>query len=381
MTDDRVVIAYIIRRAVGGMKNHLLGLLKHLDKNTFDPVVLMPTDKDFEERLNKLNVPFYWLEINDTINPLQDIASIVKLRRLLKKINPDLIHIHGNKTALIGRIAAKDIGAPVIVTVHNFLKESKNRIFWIIARFVEKFFSNWSDKIICVSKALEESLVDSFGIPEGKIKHIPNSLDLESWNENADKVKARQKFGFVNGYKYVGLVGRLVGFKGHKYAIEAMPGILSHDPGVRLVIVGDGPDRDKLMALSGKLGLKDKIFFKGHVHEMREMYNAFDYFLFPSLNEPFGIAVLEAMACRLPIVAAESGGVSEILRDGDTALMVKPGDSADIAEKMTRLIGDGALAKSISENAKKEVFDKYSINTMVNKTTAVYLECVKAGSG
>lgn len=379
MADDRIVIAYIIRRAVGGMKNHLLGLLKHLDRNKFEPVVLMPGDSDFEERLKELNVRFYRLEINDTINPLQDIASVVKLRRLLKKINPDLIHIHGNKTALIGRIAAKGIGAPVIVTVHNFLKESKNRIFWIVARFVEKFFSNWSDKIICVSKALEESLVDSFGIPEGKIKHIPNSLDLESWNENADKVKARQKFGFVNGYKYVGLVGRLVGFKGHKYAIDAMPGILGSSPDVRLVIAGDGPDREKLMSLSEKLGLRDKVYFKGHVDNMHEMYNAFDYFLFPSVNEPFGIAVLEAMASRLPIVAADSGGVSEILKDGETALMVKPADSDDITEKMTRLIGDEKLASNLSENAKKEVVDKYSIKNMVNETVAVYSECLKSG--
>lgn len=368
-----------MRRAVGGMRNHLLGLLKHLNRDVFEPIVFLPADDSFEQQLRVLDVKYYRLDISDRISPIRDIRAIIKLRRSLKDIHPSLIHIHGNKTALIGRIAAKKI-APVIVTVHNFLEESQKR-FWFIIRAAERFFCRWSDKIICVSDTLRKSLIRVYRIPASKIELIQNGIDIELWQNVADKAKSLERLKLSSEFKYLGMVGRMVAFKGHEYAIQAMPEIIDFDPNVRLVIVGDGPNKKVLTELVDKLGIKDKVFFLGHVNcDMREVYPAFDVFLFPSVNEPFGIAVLEAMICRLPIIATDSGGVSEILEDGKTALLVKPRDSVDIAKKYRQLTTDPDLRKKIVRNAQEKVFDDYSIDTMVNKTMEVYLECLHGKS-
>lgn len=363
------------RRAVGGMRNHLIGLLKHLNKDVFEPVVFLPNDDSFEQELKVLDVKYYNLDISDRINPLKDILAIIRLRRLLKELHPSLVHIHGNKTALIGRISARKI-APVIVTVHNFLDESQKR-FWFIVRAFERFFCKWSDKIICVSDALRKNLIRVYRIPASKIELIQNGIDIELWNNVSDKADSLERLKLPEGLRYLGMVGRMVEFKGHEYAIQAMPEIIDFDPYARLVIVGNGPNKKKLTELVDSLGIKDKVFFLGHISwDMREVYPAFDIFLFPSINEPFGIAVLEAMVCRLPIIATDSGGVSEILEDERTALLVKPQNSADIAKKYRQLETDPALKKKIARNAQEKVFDEYSIDTMVDKIMEVYLKCL-----
>lgn len=361
----------MIRPAVGGMKNHLIGLIQHLDRDQYEPIVFSPEDQSLKSALSDIEVPLYEIDIPDRINPFRDLKAIISLRRKLKEIRPDLVHIHGNKSALIGRIAAKRI-APIVVTVHNFLEESQKGFMGLVARAVERFFGNWTDKIICVSGALRKNLMRTYRISRQKIDCIPNGLDFAEWSNLIDKKQARQILGFDPDSKYMGIVGRLVDFKGHRYAIEAMPDIIELDPTLRLVIVGDGPNKEQLQEQVSELGIGDSVMFLGSIEDIKSAYSALDYFLFPSTNEPFGIAILEAMISELPIVASSGGAIGEILEHEETALLVRPMNSQDIARQVKELIINNNLAESLSRNAKNKVLEKYSISQMVDKTMGVY---------
>lgn len=365
----------MIRHAVGGMKNHLLGLLKYLDQNTFEPIVFLPADGLFEQQLKELNVKYHELDISDRISPIRDIRAILRLRRFLKDIQPDLVHIHGNKAALIGRIAARKI-APAIVTVHDFADGLQKR-FWFLKRTVERFFCRWSDRIICVSETLKKNLIRVYRMPSRKISFIPNGIDIELWLNAVEKPYALEKLKLSDEFKYIGIAGRRVDFKGYEYVVRAMPEIADFDPDVRLVLVGGNSDRQKLIDLAEELGIKDKVFFLGHADfDMREVYPAFNIVLFPPANKPFGVELLEAMMCKLPIVASDNSAVSEILEDGETAILAKP-DSSDIARKIKQLMLDPALANYIAKRARDEIIDNYSMASMADKTVEVYFECLK----
>lgn len=367
-----------MRPAIGGMKNHLIGILENIDRERYEPMVFSPFDQSLKNVAADLEVAFIEVDIPDRINPVRDIKAIWALRKRFKEIRPDIVHIHGNKSALIGRIAAKRI-APVIVTVHNFLEESQKGFMGFVARSVERFFSNWSERIICVSGALRKNLMRTYRISRQRIDCIPNGLDFDQWENMLDKKQARELLGFDPDSKYIGIVGRLVDFKGHKYAIDAIPEIIELDPTIKLVIVGDGPNKEQLESQVAELGIGSQVVFLGQVDDVKKIYSALDYFLFPSLNEPFGIAILEAMVSELPIIASNAGAVGEILENEETGLLVRPMNSQDIARKVKELIIDNNLAGRLSRNAKIQVIENYSICQMVNKTMGVYSTVLQDG--
>lgn len=378
LSEKKVIIAYVIRPAVGGMKNHLIGLLDHIDRDKFEPMVFSPFDQSLKSAVDEKEIAFIDIDIPDKISPVKDFKAIYSLRKRLKEIRPDLVHIHGNKSAFIGRIAAKGI-APVVVTVHNFLEESHKGFVGIIVRSIERFFSGWTDKIICVSAVLRRNLMRTYRISRQKIDCIPNGLDFDQWASMTDKKQAKEALNFDPELKLIGIIGRLVNFKGHKYAIEALPGIIELDPSIRLLIVGDGPNREQLEVQARELGIESHVVFLGQVEDVKIVYSALDYFLFPSTNEPFGIAILEAMAAEVPIIASDAGAIGEILEHNETGLLVRPMDSQDISRTVKELIIDSSLAETLTRNAKNKVIENYSICNMVNKTMGVYSSLLQDG--
>ena len=381
MAEKKIRLVYLMRKMVGGMQTHLLDLVAGLNRDRYDITVISPLNSTLKNSLDELDIPMVEVDIDEKINPYKDAIAVKKLKRVISSLRPDILHIHGNKTALVGRYAIRDMDIPaVIVTVHNFLIfQDSNFIMRGLAAMVERRLERYTDKLITVSSSLKRSLIEIEGISSEKLVTIPNGIDVESWKAEGRKKTLKTKLGLKEDDLLIASVGRFVPFKGHKILLEAAKIACEKRAELKVAIAGDGPLREELIALVDKLGLGEKVFFLGFVDDTRELFFDADMFVLPSLKEPFGIVVLEAMAASLPVIATRAGGVPDII-DQDEGILVEPGDPKELADNIIALAGDKGKRALIAEKALKKVTREFSAEKMVSRTEKVYLDCLDGRS-
>lgn len=376
-TSKPKTIVYLVRQTAGGMQNHLLALVSNF-KNKYRIDVIAPSNPKLAEKLAALNVPFYQVPIADNLKPLADLSSAFQIRKLLKQLKPDIFHIHGNKTALVGRLALLGKKSPpTVVTVHNFLIFQQAPFpLKQLAASLERFLMRKTTQLITVSEQLKTALVKDERLPAAKIKVIHNGLDLSNW-QTLNKEEIRQKLGLEKETFVILTVGRLVAWKGHRFLINALNNPpLNAEENVKLLIAGDGPLKEELAQLIAKQGLTAKITLLGYATNVPELMTAADLFVLPSLNEPFGLVLLEAMAAKLPIIATNNGGVPEIITHQQTGWLVPPQDAPALAAAICRLKSDAQLRATLALNAWQELNNRFSLTEMLAKTEKVYEECL-----
>lgn len=304
-------------------------------------------------------------------NRLALLASILKSSKSCKLIyamNPAYI-------GLVSFVAARLTGKPIVLrfvgdaawesafggkkterNLEDFLKSPEGGINIRVLLTLQKFILRKTDKIIVPSHFLKDILVNYYRIDDRKVKVIYNSIDLPDY----------QKPPFEAPYSFgkPGLitVGRLVRHKRVDGIIEAVRGIVDEYPQVGLLIVGDGPERGNLEKLSQELGVDGKVRFYGKVtHEqMITLLAEADIFVLNSVYEGLPHAVLEAMACKTPVIATNIRGTDEVVKDGKTGLLVAPDNSEDLKEKLAFLLKDKELGKRLAENAYKSIVENFT---------------------
>jgi len=170
----------------------------------------------------------------------------------------------------------------------------------------------------------------------------------------------------------LGVVGRLSAEKGHRFAIAAMPQILAHTPGARLLIVGSGPLEAELKGLVAGLGLTGCVDFLGFVQEVRTAYAVMDLLLVPSLSEAFSLVTVEGMMMELPVVGARTGGIAEIVLDGETGVLVPPGDSAALAEACQGLLSRPEVAKEMGRRGRRRALAEFDPEQFITRHETLY---------
>jgi len=378
-TSATKTVVYLVRQTAGGMQNHLLALVSNF-KNKYKIAVIAPPNPQLKQRLAALNVPFYEIPLADNLKPLQDLVSVYQLRKLLKQLRPDILHIHGNKAALVGRLALLGKKAPpTVVTVHNFLI-FQQAFFPLkqMAAAVERFLMRKTTQLITVSEQLKVALIKDERLPGEKIKVIHNGIDLNNW-QTFNRWELRQKLGLERETFVILAVGRLVAWKGHSFLINALNSPpLKAEKNIKLLIAGDGPLKKQLTQLVAEQGLSAKITFLGYVTNVPELMAASDLFVLPSVNEPFGLVLLEAMAAKLPIIATNDGGVPEIITHRQTGWLVPPQDATALAAAIIRLKSDANLRATLAATAWQELNNRFSLAEMLAKTERVYEQCLNA---
>lgn len=363
------------------MQKHLIDLVSKLDQKKFEPIVVAPDTEPYQKALGEA-VGVIELPIDDRIALWSDIKSTLKLARLLKELKPDILHIHSNKAALIGRIAARMASVKsVLVTVHNFLiYQERGAFLRIPAAWLERFLARWTTQIITVSNELRNALIEIEKIPATKIVTVHNGIDVEDWREEDIDRSIREKIGVPEDHLLIGTVGRFVPFKGQAVFIDAVGELRKKYPRMKAVIAGKGPLEHELIDRVRSAGLEETIIFPGFVSDVKSLIGSFDVFVLPSLKEPFGLVLLEAMAARVPIVATRAGGVPEIITDYESGLLVPPGDIAALTTAIAKLLDDQGLRKRLIFGASKTLAEKFSLEEMVEKTENLYLECLAHSS-
>ena len=300
--------------------------------------------------------------------------TLVDILRIAKEEHIQLIHAHGYGAANFGRIAGMIRGIPTIVHAHD-----DDRYYPLYQNLADRLLRNHTDKALAVSESVKKSCINKRHIGKDRTFVIHNGIPLRDFvpPEGERVQKERKRLGIESDFKVFGTVAKLREEKGTRYLIESAAKVLGIFPKTNLLIAGDGPLLEELKKLSEKLGISDRVLFAGFRNDIPVILSIIDIFVIPSITEGSPLALLEAMAMGKPIVATNVGGIVEILRDGETGLLVPSKDPEAIAEKIVHLLRNEAESRKLGLRAREEG-KKYDIRSHVQKLAVHYDELISS---
>lgn len=366
----------------GGAEQHILNLLSAFPKEKVEAQVVCFYDSAFAEQLRNAGIPVITL----TRYGRFDLRLLSGLRRAFFDYKPDIIHSHGVKANFFSRLAARGICKVILTTVHSYLRyDYLHPLAYFIVSVMERTTRIWNDHYIAVSGALGE-ILQKQGIPAKSISVIYNGIDIapfrktEVWDE--DRARLHAEWGIAADEYVYGSVARLVPVKGLSYLLEAFSRISKEEePGkkLRLVLVGDGPEREPLQEKARSLGVEQQVTFAGFRRDIPACLHAFDAFVHSSIYEGLGYTIIEAMAAGIPVVATNVGGVKEFVKPGSTGLLVEPANEALLADAMKTIAASPERCRQMTKEALALVENTFTIEQMSEQTLALYHQLSRQG--
>ena len=304
-----------------------------------------------------------------------DTSVLPALRKIVVSKAPDIVLTHQVKSHLLMKLSRLSQQYPWVAFHHGYTTtDRKMRAYNLLNR--------WSlpaaDGVVTVCEAFARDLSVA-GVPQKRIHVQHNSIRPEpatSWEESK---LLRQRLGIADEEALVITVGRLSREKAQMDLLIAFNQLLKTNPDTRakLVIVGEGPERGRLAASAASLGLSDRVMFTGEVGNVQPYYGAADVFVLPSHSEGSPYVLLEAMAAKVPIVATVVGGVPEMVKDEESALLVRSRDPRALASAIARILVDPELAGRLTEKAYTLATTSYAPETQIRSLLKLYLSLLR----
>jgi len=364
---------------VGGVPDHVMTLARSLGPRHDLTVFSGEIDPRHEAELLALGVRIERLPFARLPDPLRDLRVLLSLRRLLGKGRFDVVHTHMSKAALLGVMATRLMpGRPRVVnTAHNLGSLALRKP---LARLAFRFYDRMllgraTDRVIVVSERIREQVLALGLIAPARVTAIANGISLERFDVPCANSQAlRADLGLAQSDVLVLCVARLVWFKGLDLLISAFARVAAAAPGARLCIVGAGPLRDALQAQAASLGLGKQVSLIGERQDVPALLAACDLFVLSSVSEGMPISILEAMAAGRATVATDVGGVRELVRDGETGLLVASGDAAGLGAALLMMIRDPGERGRMGAVARALAYSGFGGAAMSARTEALYLD-------
>ncbi len=331
-----------------------------------------PPDVDPQRMLREAGLGYHVFPMGASFLDLRVLWPLV---RQLRRKRPDVLHCHLLRANLYGRIAARLAGvATVINTIHGVDEYMIGRDPLARAvRLVERLSAGWVSQYVAVSEDARHAVIKHLKIDPGKITTILNALDLTAFQQHRAKgLAARAALGLDPDAVVVGSVGRLAPLKNYASLVRWTGKLAAAFPQVRLLIIGDGEERQALESLIAELHLQDRVRLPGFQADIPRILPALDIFAFPSLSEGLSIALLEAMAAGLPCVVMDVGGNPEAVVDGQTGYVVPVADGPGFQAALARLIKDEDLRKKLGEAGKNRAFALFNPRRLAAEYADLY---------
>jgi glycosyltransferase involved in cell wall biosynthesis len=385
------IIHLITRLDKGGSAENTLLTVLGIDKKKYE--VVLAKGPTYESRMSKeehasviadlreaqlkgvkiVNIPF----LLRRINPVYDLLALFSLYILLIKERPTIVHTHTSKAGLLGALAAKMAGIPILVhTPHGhvlwgYFGPLRTKIFI----FLERLSSRITDKIVALTNREKEDYLMFKIAKEDRYVVISSGIRLKKFKESLidEKKSFKKELGIPETSSIVGTVGRLVPVKGPEFLIKAAKYIISKYPDTFFIFTGDGYLRRDLENKAFKMGIKENIIFLGWRDDAAKIISAYDVFVLPSLNEGMGRVLVEAMALGKPIVASNIGGIPDLVIHGKNGFLVPSKNPKELAKYIQILLEDENKREKMGL-AGKEMSLNFSAENMVVKITKLYDE-------
>jgi len=374
MRKIRVLHLTSTRYGIGGVEKLLLDMSDKYDTEKFDVSYCnLFCDAGgkgvFPTALRERGLKFF--EING--NAWSDVPRMsLGLFKLLTRERFDIVHLHMLQATIVGGLAAKFARtSKVIVTKHyndEMLKQSS------VVKGLDNLFTKRADRVAAISSHVERDMVN-LGIPEAKIKVIYNGTDIMAFDSRSQQ-KSSFNVSKDLGPFLIGTVGSLTERKGHRYLFQAMSSIREWNPHAHLIVIGEGPEKERLEKLRVELGLESAITMLGFQENVAPILKQLDVYVHPSVQEPFGIAVLEAMAAGKCVVATAVGGVPEIVVQGETGYLVPAQNSDQLSSAISAAFANWKNTVRMGKNGRNRVLEMFDIDVTVRGYENLYQEVI-----
>lgn len=318
-----------------------------------------------EARAREAGLDVVSVNLDSELNPV----VISKLVRLILRRSIDVVHAHRAHAHSLGLAAAAVTRRPFVISrrvAHRPKDNLGSRI---------KYTSRAVTRIVAVSSAVKDVLVD-YGADPAKIEVVYDGVDTSVYRAGLDRGRVRREFAVPDGAPLVGKVANFYpGWKGHDTFLAAARLVLEVLPDARFVLVGKSTDSDTMRSWVAQAGLSERVILAGYRTDIPEVLAALDVLAnCPRSREGLSVAILEALAAGRPVVATRVGGIPEIVRDGETGLLVPPEDSEAFAGAIVRMLSDPVLASRLGSNGAKLVREHFTFDNMVEGNERVYRE-------
>lgn len=355
----------------GGAETVFLEIIRRLDKTRFCSYPVIPGKGYLFEELKKEGMEPIIIQSKGSFS----LSYLSDLIHIVRKYKIDVIHSHlfGSNIycSLTGLICRK----PVISVFHGFVDAHVKDIL-LKARVA--LVNNGSRYTVFVSDHLKDFFVGTIGFKPEKAVTIHNGIDMSEFANTKRDPEVRKELGCDEGTVVIGAIGNIRPAKGYEYLIRAAAIVVKKIPHCRFVIAGEGSGElfHSLQILRTELGLDRYVSFIGYRKDKANLLRAFDIFVVSSLSEGFSIAAIEAMSCRIPVVATRSGGPEEIINNGQTGILVESQKPDTLANALMHLINDTNLRSLLAGNGQKAVQEKFGVSKMIESYTHLYISCV-----
>ena len=350
----------------GGAERVVIDLASHVNRTQFRPLVCCLRKKgSMAAELETQQIPVFALDKRRKI----DLGLLWRLRHLLRTEKVEVVHTHVFTANLWGRLAALLAGVPVIITHEHSSFTVDRRVF----RGLERILTRWTDCTVAVSQQLAGRLMRECRVRCERLRTIYNGLNLPA--QKPDSTRARTlcaELGLQKFEQIIGSVGRLDARKNYCLLIEAFARLRKRFPNAGLVLVGAGAEAAALKKKAAALGIVGSVVFAGHRTEIAELLSLFTLFCLPSQTEGISIALLEAIAAGVPVVATRVGGTPEIISDASMGTLVPPGDVDALLTALADTLENVDAAREKARKAQQQIGTNFTLQKTVRQVEKLY---------
>lgn len=358
MMKNKIRILHVAQ-AAGGVDRYIRMLLKYLDKEKFENILVCSQDFH-EEDYRDLVDSFEQVEMTRAIGS-SDLKAIKEVRALIKKYNPDIVYAHSSKAGAITRVADIGLKNHCIYNPHgwafNMRCSAKKKAMYTA---IEKIAAPFCDKIICISDAEKQSALDKKICKEDKLQVIFNGVDIEAYENEVHGAVKRKDLNIPEDAFVVGMVGRMSPQKAPDVFVRMAKHVKDEVPNAHFIIVGNGNQEDEIRKYAEDNDFSNSLHITGWVDNPMSYVELFDVACLLSRWEGFGLALPEYMMAGKPIVASRVDAIPNIIRNGENGLLVEVDDDIVASKAVLRILREDGLRKKIVAQGLEDVHNRFN---------------------
>lgn len=374
------ILNIITRLNIAGGSRYVLEITRLFNKEGFESTILYGNAESHEQDmlylaseygLNCINLP----TMGRSINLIQDLLLVPRVYKIIRNIKPDIVHTHTAKAGMAGRIAAKLAGVPVILhTFHgNNFKGYFGKLMSMVSINIERVLALISTRIIAISEQQMQELLQYHICGLSKLRVVPLGFNFQrmiSLDEDRGKFKA--EYGIADNIRFVAFIGRLAAIKDPFLFLDIAKLVTDNFEDVVFAFIGDGELAASLKERVISLGLQTRVIFTGFITNLRPLYADLDVLLLTSVNEGTPVAIIEAMANHVPVVATRVGGVPNLIDHSKTGFLFAREDIGGMVNQVISIIQTTDAYKEVKDSAFEEVTAKYSSQRLKRDLTSLF---------
>ncbi|HXU75034.1 MAG TPA: glycosyltransferase family 4 protein [Methylomirabilota bacterium] len=378
-------VTHIITRLVigGAQENTVATVLGLREKPGVEPLLISGPTRGPEGSLEPAFAPFPQIltlvpSLVRPVHPVQDARALFALRKLLRSQRPQVVHTHSGKAGVLGRLAARDAGVPVIIHhIHgpSFGPFQGRLANWLFTA-AERYAARATTHFVCSAQAMTRRyLAAGIGRPE-MYTRVFSGFRIDPFVNATNDLELRRSLGFGADQFVIGKIARLAPLKGHEDLLKAFQALLPGCPQARLLLVGDGPQGAEIRQLARRFGLMEKVVFTGLVPplEVARYVGIMDCLAHLSSREALSRALPQALAGGKPVVSYDFDGADEVCLEGQTGFLVRTGDVAGVVRALQELAGKPDLRRQLGQQGQSFVQQHFKVEKMVDDLYELYLK-------